>query len=132
MNLLKAKRTHLKEENRKYGPTLVPIPPSQWPVLLRTAERPPIYIWRSREFLVQFFAEPNCAGRLSINRTEINSDGGWKDGITWNELQELKKQAGFADCWAIEFFPPEDDVVNVANIRHVWLLDKLLPFGWHN
>lgn len=29
-----------------------------------------------------------------------------------------------------EVFPAESDVVNVANMRHLWLLREPPPFGW--
>lgn len=85
---------------------------------------------RSRGFLVQEFAEADGVIRLSINRTELRGDGRWTDGITWDELQRLKREAGHGDRVAVEVFPPDSDVVNVANVRHLWLLRGAPAFMW--
>ena len=31
---------------------------------------------------------------------------------------------------AVEVFPADDQVVNVANMRHLWVLPEPLPFAW--
>jgi hypothetical protein len=31
---------------------------------------------------------------------------------------------------AVEVYPPAGDVVNVANMRHLWVLRDRLPFAW--
>ena len=46
----------------------------------------------------------------------------WSDGITWDELQQAKDNAGFADRPAIEVFPPKDSVVYEVNMRHLWVV----------
>ncbi len=118
---------HLKEENRKYGLGLVEIGPEHWPAghapnLLRTL--------RNRHFLVQIYLEASNLYRLSINRTALNNQMDWEDGISWEELQALKDQAGFADFDAVEVYPRQGDVVNRTNIRHLWVLESPLPFVW--
>jgi hypothetical protein len=91
---------------------------------------PPLKVWRSRFFLVQLFNQDGHL-RLSINRTKINNEGNWCDGITWDELMACKHACGFGDRWAVEVFPPEQHVVNVANIRHLWLVDQP-SYAWIN
>lgn len=86
-------------------------------------DRPPIHVWKSQAFLVQQFHEGEHV-RLTISRTEIQNDGQWKDGITWDEINECKRQCGYADAWAIEIFPPTSHLVNVANMRHLWLVEQ--------
>jgi hypothetical protein len=27
-------------------------------------------------------------------------------------------------------YPPVDEIVNVANMRHLWLLDEAPPYAW--
>jgi hypothetical protein len=127
MNLIKAKRLHLREQNKRFGPHLVEIPRCDW-----TGDplHQPVRVWQSKDFCVQQ-RESNGHTLLCVCRTAINSDGGWKDGITWDELQRLKCEAGYADRWAIECYPPNDLVVNVANFRHLWLLPQPPAFGWH-
>lgn len=119
-------------EHLKWPHALAPMPREEWP-----APKPgvpyPVEVYRSRRFLVQIFKEPS-GHRMSVNRTELAGWIGdhplWRDGITWEELQRLKAEAGYELCWAVECYPPDDAVVNVANMRHLWILDEAPPFGW--
>ncbi|WP_202842089.1 DUF7694 domain-containing protein [Luteimonas saliphila] len=85
---------------------------------------------RSRQFLVQEFAEPGDIIRLSASRTTLRGDGRWDDGISWDELQRLKAEAGYGDRFAVEVYPADVDVVNVGNLRHLWILPAAPPFAW--
>lgn len=92
----------------------------------------PFKIWRSREFLVHAFTEPGGMVRLSVNRTHVDpATMRWLDGITWDELQALKSQAGYGDREAVEIYPPDDCVVNVGSLRHLWVLPERMPFSWN-
>lgn len=66
----------------------------------------PLQAWRSRRFLVVLWIELNGARRLSVMRTEFGKDGQQLDGITWDELQRLKGEAGFDDVCAVEIRRP--------------------------
>ena len=91
----------------------------------------PVQVWRSRDFLVQLYFEAKTGfHRLSCTRTELKSDGSYKDGITWDELMRLKREAGFGNKWAVECYPADAEIVNVANHRHLFLLPAKPPFGW--
>ena len=70
--------------------------------------------------------------RLSINRTTLGANGRWDENITWDDLQRLKREAGYGDKDAVEVFPADVDVVNVANMRHLWVFvgNYRLPFAW--
>ena len=46
------------------------------------------------------------------------------DGITWDELQEIKRDCGFGDKDAIEFYPKDIDVFNTGNVRHLFVIDN--------
>lgn len=128
--MLSLKRKVLREENRKWPATLRPVARDRWPEdLLDAATR--IAVWRSRHFLVQAFEEAGLI-RLSISRTELNAVGDWKDGISWDELQDLKRQAGYGEMDAVEIYPAEKDVVNVANIRHLWVWPGELSYKWRD
>ena len=86
--------------------------------------------WKSKNFLAVLW---NKGGydRLSVNRTSTDRlTGSWRDGITWDELQLIKAQCGFGDRWAVEVFPPDDQVVNVSAMRHLWLLDAAPEYAW--
>jgi hypothetical protein len=120
-----AKAAALRKENARFGPKLVEIPREHWP-----REGPQLAIWRSRDFLVQVFPEPDGVIRLSVNRTALNREGGWADGISWDELQSLKQQCGYGDRWAVEVYPSDGDIVCVSNMRHLWLLPGAPPYAW--
>lgn len=50
--------------------------------------------------------------------------------ITWDELQEIKEWL-FPGRIALEVYPPADKVVDVANLRWLWVLppSAVLPFN---
>jgi hypothetical protein len=50
---------------------------------------------------------------------KIRRDDG-KDGISWDELQAIKDEHLGPEACAVEFYPPATNVVNEANIRHLW------------
>jgi len=120
------RQAYLREQNKAYGLLFVRIPEEQWP---KTEPRP-VECFRNSQFLVQIFAHEDGASRMTICRTVIGDDGMWKDGIAWEELQSVKNQCGYAHCWAVEIFPPSQEVVNVANMRHLWLLPEAPSFAW--
>ncbi|HHW4678557.1 MAG TPA: DUF7694 domain-containing protein [Xylella sp.] len=39
-------------------------------------------------------------------------------------MQRLKTECGYADRYTCELHPAENDVVNVINRHHAWLLEK--------
>jgi hypothetical protein len=121
--------TYLRAENRKYGRRFTEVPREQWPTSYALMTVPVLRVWRNRSFLVQLFDEGD--GRLTINRAELAPNGqGWAEGISWDELMEVKADVGFGDCWAVEVYPPDDQIVNVANMRHLWLLPERPSFSW--
>ena len=128
MNTTRAQRRQLERDNAKRPDRLQEIPRAQWP-----ANAPPtiMRVFRSRDYLVQEYREPNplVISRLSICRTSISGNR-WKDGITWDELQRIKNECGYGNTDAIEIYPADNDVVNVANMRHLWVLDAPIPFAW--
>jgi hypothetical protein len=121
----------LREENKRFPFHLVEIPVDQWPDPV-----PPrlVRALRSCAFAVQVYREPGGILRLSCCRAALRADGRWVDGITWDELQALKAQAGYGDREAVEIYPPADQVVDVANMRHLWVLPagERMPFSWRS
>lgn len=108
---------------RSFPATLTAVPYEQWPAPPRA-----IRVWRSREFLVQLYDDAGQL-RLSVNRCAIGNDGHWVDGITWDELMRVKTAVGYGGAWAVEVFPPDQQTVNVANIRHLWIIPAP-AFAW--
>lgn len=124
-------RRQLERDNAKLPAVLQPVPLDQWPSTPLGMTKVPYAIWRSRGFLVQAFAEADGVTRLSVARSSVDLETGrWKDGITWEELQEIKRQVGLGAYMAIEIFPADRDIVNVANMRHLWVLQDPLSIGW--
>ena len=119
---------NLQRENASRPQSLVEIPKDHWPNQSPTS---PTKAWRSRDFLVQQYnAPPPAIARLSVNRTQIDGVR-WKAEITWDELQRIKTECGYGEIDAVEIYPSNADVVNVSNMRHLWLLPpNALPFKW--
>lgn len=88
-------------------------------------------VWQSRDYLAALWQEDNGHQRLSVNRTQTDSrTGTWRDGITWDDLMKVKSECGLGDSWAVEIYPPRNEVVNAAAMRHLWILDAPPPFAW--
>lgn len=126
---IKLKREYLKAEAKKWPDRLTPVPVEDWPPSFHTLKRKPTGVMRSRTFLAQFFSGAGAV-RMSVCRTAIDDDGNWLEKITWDELQQLKSEAGYGYWWAVEIYPADSEVVNVANMRHLWLLDKKPEYAW--
>ena len=117
-------------ENEKWPDELVEVPKRNWPPLHKGHVRP-ARVFRSKPFLVQVFDEHYGMTRLTVCRTSLNPEtGGYEENITWEDLQSLKRQAGYGDADAVEVFPADEDVVNVANMRHLWVLPYKLIYAW--
>lgn len=122
----RAQRRQLERENAKQPVALRELPRHEWP----NPNAPQLRVLRSRDFLVQEFpAVAPATVRLSICRTSMDGDR-WKDGITWDELQRIKRECGYGDADAIEAFPADRDVVNVANMRHLWVMAEPVACAW--
>lgn len=81
--------------------------------------------WLSPEFFVVAYREEG-AMRLAVNRTTL-CDGRFIDGITWDELMQVKRECGFGQKDAVEFYPADDAIVNTQNIRHLYIFEEKLP-----
>ena len=90
-----------------------------------------LHVWANRYWIVALM-EHIASGqlRLSINRNEITSEGHWRDGVTWDELMQVKRDVGYGDTWAVECYPSDDEVVNMANQRHLVLLNESPSYAW--
>lgn len=134
---LKKAAKAIKEESRLYGPRMSPLSDrklqSAYSKASKTTHTGARYIkaWRSRDFLCQLAECKSGHLRLSINRTVVDvTNRRWRDGITWDELMQVKRECGYGDQYAVEVFPADHDQVNVANIRHLWLLPEAPPYAW--
>jgi len=68
---------------------------------------------------------------LQVQVLEVNAPWGWcrhlkvqrtdgKDGVTWDQLQQIKDEYLGPEAAAVEFYPPATNVVNELNMRHLW------------
>lgn len=125
-NFSKEERRRLAIENASYPKHCISVPVQKWSFNMPENL---LECWRSRDFLAQIYDWRDGARRMTICRTEARN-GNWVQGITWDDLQRLKGECGYKDWWAVEIFPAEMDVVNVANMRHLWILRQAPEFAW--
>ncbi len=124
----RAERRIMKRMALKHSLTLQKIPRESWPAIAQASKVKEV--WQSAGFVVQIQDELDGVERMSVNRSLLNAEGEWEDGITWDEMQEIKRQCGRGDKCAIEIFPPDVSEVNDHNIRHLWVLKDPPPFMW--
>lgn len=98
------------------------IPRGEWP-FIPGLESEPLRVWLSNEYLAVLYKQRADGNRrLTVNRTRRNGRD-WRDGITWDELQRIKNECLGDDVWCVEVYPSQDKLVNVSNMRHLWVLD---------
>ena len=116
-------------QNRVYGREMVEVPPSEWPPIFAITCRV-VNVWRSRDYLAVLYREPSGQLRLSVNSTRRNPQGGWKDGITWDELWRIKNECLGSEVWCAEAYPAESCLVCDCNIRHLFVMDGRPEWAW--
>ena len=137
----RANQAELHRHNKTFPDILRPLPREQWGAFadrLFVNENPPKAIWLSKLWLVQCYDEALMypgVYRLSVCRAKLilNKDGHtYPDRIAWDELMQIKREIGLGNAYAIEVYPRDRDIVNVANMRHLWLMPQPLRIGWFN
>lgn len=126
-------RRQLEADNRHWPDALKCVPEHLLAMTRLNSEVPrnqqPVEVWRSTDYLVQVFQEADGCERLSIQTTHSIGKR-FADGLSWDVLQHLKSECGRGDKDAVEIYPRDSDVVNVANIRHLWVLPLPFPYTW--
>lgn len=93
-----------------------------------------IQVWKNQT--------PACTGtpwegtlRVSVKHTSAKKPSqimkrGYAKPITWDDMQAIKDHF-WPERIAIEVFPPRDKIVDVADMRWMWVLPKgaMLPFN---
>lgn len=125
MSYTREQRRQLARDNLRQPVALARVPQDSRP----QTKSKLMDVWRSREYLVQIIDEPQGIMRLTICRTSLDGDD-WRQDIPWEDLQRLKRECGLGNVDAVEIFPADIDVVNVANMRHLWVLPEPLKFAW--
>lgn len=124
---MKASRQQIRQlnrDNRGWPEHLIDVPPP-WPSIGLGApgQSLPIRVMRSRKFFVSIWDQEGTI-RLSVMRTTFDERTGKQlDGISWDDLQRLKGEAGYADATAVEIYPPAGRVINVSNMRHLFFTE---------
>jgi hypothetical protein len=125
---------HSKAEAAKRPVKLTEIPRARWPSHYMTDPRALVKVYESWKYLAQLYdsgaREGRTVLRLSVCRVVLREDGRWEEDISWEQLMQVKRECGFGDWYAIEVYPQDSEVVNVANMRHLWLLTTPLTIGW--
>lgn len=126
-------RRHLQKNNKRYTNEWVDVGTEMAEVAM--SERP-FAVKRNRHFIVQLYhyetKEWGMCVRLSCNRTNLDVQGNWCDGITWDELQEIKSKCGYGDRVALEVFPEDSELIMDSNMRHLIVLplNTRPSFAW--
>lgn len=51
---------------------------------------------------------------------------------TWHEAQRIKDEIAGEDATAVEVYPPRSEIVDDANMYHLWVVTVPLPFSLAN
>ncbi len=72
-----------------------------------------------------------CTPLGPVNHLKVRRHDGRTNHLTWDELMMIKNEMLGEDALAVEIFPRNCDVVNEANVRHLWELPEgVLPAGF--
>lgn len=79
-------------------------------------------VWASKLYIVRHYCYENSE-RLSVDYvvSELNEN---VNMIKWDHMQKIKNLLGFADRYAVELFPPQDEEMHGIEQRHLWLVGK--------
>lgn len=127
----------LKRNNLRYPDHLVAIPSGLWPDMRDAPGGGTgsivLSAMRSRAFMAVVWLEPSGFTRLSVNRTEWDErQGRFRDDISWDDIQRLKAEVGYGEAWAVEIYPADNEIINVANMRHIFLLGEAPACAWRS
>lgn len=121
----------MEKESRRFGDEMVALDLEAVRPMYR-GKAQVTQVFRNRRFLATVYNE-NGQMRLSVCRTVVDVETGrFAGGISWDDLQAVKSACGFGKAWAVEVFPPDKHVVDVANMRHLWILSAAPVFAWVN
>ncbi len=114
----------LHRDNLQWPDALKPVPHEDWPLFpFGVGLSRAIAVWRSRKFMVIVW-DQDGTHRLSVKRTDYDlTTRRPRADISWDDLMRLKSEAGYGHATAVELYPPEQCVVNVANMRHLFITD---------
>ncbi|SDR34884.1 hypothetical protein [Pseudovibrio sp. Tun.PSC04-5.I4] len=50
---------------------------------------------------------------------------------SWPEMQRIKDELAGPEATAVEVYPPKEEIVDGANMYHLWIVTAPLPFTLH-
>ncbi|EHK57726.1 hypothetical protein MAXJ12_08384 [Mesorhizobium alhagi CCNWXJ12-2] len=120
------RRQILKDEQRarstgKWGPwEVVPVTPDMmggrgWTREITRAHRNGVFCVLERQL-------PSGVVHLAVTSAS-------QQRPTWWEMQRIKNELGSETATAVEVYPPQSEVVDGADMFHIWLLPKPLSFS---
>ena len=112
------------------SPYLMKLPEHLWPPVMAKLSLRPVEVWLSGDFLAQVYPEIEGACRVTVCRSRKDDNDEWLADVTWEELMRVKREIGCGETWAVEVFPADPHKVDVANMRHLWLLPEPPPYAW--
>lgn len=124
----KSIRLYMESCSEKLSSKFVPVPQELWPTL----KNAPLAIWENRFFLAQVYDAGGVYHRISVTRRKLGYGRTFDDGIYWDELMTIKAGIGMGHRFAVEVYPEDINIVNAANMRHLWVfpLGQRLNFAW--
>ena len=123
----------LKAENKMLPVTMTKMPTEKHADQTARSNGRLIEVWRSRNYLCQIYSDGGSEQleRLSVCRAEIDTTNRrWRDGLSWDELMRVKREVGYGNFDAVEAYPRDIDIVNVANLRHLFIFREPVPWIW--
>lgn len=91
------------------------VPGDGWCKLVRQA-------WRNKVFAVLVRPEAN-----GIKHLAVSSLTGTRP--TWWEMQRIKNEIAGEPATAVEVYPPQSEIVDGADMFHLWVMPSALPFS---
>lgn len=76
------------------------------------------------------FSVLDRAAEAGVRHLAVSSLSGIRP--TWREMQRIKDELAGPTATAIEVYPPQAEVVDDADMFHIWVLRGRLPFGLRN
>ena len=86
------------------------------------------HIYRSKKYTVILWKQgidPTLlmGQKISISRNEWDSKSRRYVGdIVFDEIMEIKREMGLGEEKCIEFYPKDSELVDLANMRHIWVI----------
>lgn len=124
-NLNREQRRALEKAHRmliaSYPERLTPVAENDPDIPYTSRPEARMAVWRNKQFTVQIWKYEHGI-RISVFRNEWDSHTRrYKENITWDELMEIKRAVGYGEFAGFEVYPRDSEIINDANMRHIWI-----------